>query len=151
MPLKAVPTSDAEAKRSFWNRRTEVEPEAGVKKAVAAAEPDASPTPVKASAKNPSPAAIRTAEEIKELARNEESFKSFLGNDDPFTHGFRRTLQYIRARRPEFANEDDFYAVVSKFVEQYPTSVRQVDAEYWAGMKAARDAWKILPKHLGGA
>lgn len=148
MPLKTVPTS-GEAKRSFWNRREDVDPEAAIAKPEPApAEAPAAPTPK--APKNPSPAQIRSIEEIKDLARSEESFKAFLGGDDPFTHGFRRTLQYIRARRKEFANEDDFYATVSRFVEQYPTSVRQVDGEYWAGMKAARDAWKILPKNLRG-
>ncbi|MHB8632516.1 MAG: hypothetical protein ACYDBQ_00925, partial [Thermoplasmatota archaeon] len=98
----------------------------------------------------PAPPPPRTPAEIQELSQSEEAFRSFLSRDEPFTHGFRRTLQYIRARRTEFTNEDDFEKAVTRFVDQYPTSVRQVDPEYWAGMKAARDSFKNLPKDFGG-
>lgn len=134
VPLKTVsPPANDEARRSFWNRREEVAPE----RAVPAKPAEPAPTPAAKTPKvNPS---------VQEITRSEESFRAFIGQDDPFAHGFRRTLQYIRARRPQFDNDDDFFAVVSKFVEQYPTSVRQVDAEYWSGMKAARDSFKNFP------
>ena len=55
--------------------------------------------------------------------------------------GFRRVLGFIKTQRARTDNEDDVRTTASKFVQDYPSSVRRVDSDYWIGMQHALEAY----------
>ncbi|MEA3137815.1 MAG: hypothetical protein QOC71_2096, partial [Thermoplasmata archaeon] len=43
-------------------------------------------------------------------------------------------------------NEDEIRTSTAKFVQDYPSSVRRVDTDYWTGMQLALDAFTSQDK-----
>lgn len=83
---------------------------------------------------------------------------AWIKDGTPMADGFRRTLAFIKSQRARKLNEDDVRTSAAKFVQDYPSSVRRVDEDYWTGMQHALDAytsqdptfWRALQIDDGG-
>lgn len=60
--------------------------------------------------------------------------------------GWRRVVEHIRTLKGRTDNEDEIRTSTARFVQDYPSSVRRVDADYWTGMKLALDAYRSQDK-----
>jgi hypothetical protein len=83
---------------------------------------------------------------------------SWIKDHTPMANGFRRTLQYIKDQTKRGLTGDDVRTTAAKFVQDYPSSVRRVDNDYWTGMQHALEAytsqdptfWRALQIDDGG-
>ena len=55
--------------------------------------------------------------------------------------GWRRVVEHIRYLKGKTDNDDEVRTSTQKFVQDYPSSVRRVDNDYWTGMQLALDAY----------
>ena len=60
--------------------------------------------------------------------------------------GWRRVVEHIRYLKAKTDNEDEIRTSTAKFVQDYPSSVRRVDTDYWTGMQLALDAYRSQDK-----
>lgn len=60
--------------------------------------------------------------------------------------GWRRVVEHIRLLKRRTDNEDEIRTSTAKFVQDYPSSVRRVDNDYWTGMQLALDAFRSQDK-----
>ena len=66
---------------------------------------------------------------------------AWIKDHTPMADGFRRTLDFIKTQVKRGHTGDDVRTSASKFVQDYPSSVRRVDSDYWTGMQHALDMY----------
>ena len=82
------------------------------------------------------------AEEKKKVAPPvPDPLPSWIKDHTPMAAGFRRTLDFIKAQIKRGHTGDDVRTTAAKFVQDYPSSVRRVDTDYWTGMQHALEAY----------